>query len=152
VYLRLQPYRHKSLASRKNLKLSPRFFGPFQILQRIGSVAYKLDLPEAARLHPVFHVSCLKKQLGQHSVPLPTLPPIDLNGELRPEPESILDKRTVKSRGHSVIEFLVHWSGTLPEEDTWEKAWKLRAQYPYLADKMLSEGGIVVDSIGQLGK
>jgi hypothetical protein len=111
VYLRLQPYSHKSLASRKNLKLSPRFFGPFQILQRIGTVAYKLDLPEAARLHPVFHVSCLKKQLSQHSVPMPTLPPIDSNGELCPEPESILDKRTIKSRGHSVTEFLIHWSG-----------------------------------------
>jgi hypothetical protein len=61
VYLRLQPYRHTSLASRTNLKLSHRFFGPFQILKKIGIVAYKLALPEAAHLHPIFHVSCLKK-------------------------------------------------------------------------------------------
>jgi hypothetical protein len=48
VYLRLQPYRHKYLASRKNLKLSPQFFGPFQVLQKIGTVAYKLALPITA--------------------------------------------------------------------------------------------------------
>jgi hypothetical protein len=77
VYLRLQPYRHKTLAARKNLKLSPRFFGPFQVLQKMGSVAYKLDLPAAAHLHPVFHVSCLKPKLGQHVIPIPTLPPVD---------------------------------------------------------------------------
>jgi hypothetical protein len=42
------------------LKLSSRFFGPFQISQKIGSVTYKLDLSPAARIHPVLHVSCLK--------------------------------------------------------------------------------------------
>jgi hypothetical protein len=74
VYLRLQPYRQKTVAMRKNLKLSPRFFGPFQILKRIGSVAYRLELPSEACIHPVFHVSCLKCKLGQHISPLPTQP------------------------------------------------------------------------------
>jgi len=42
-----------------------------------------------------------------------------------------------KFRGRSVTEFLIHWSGTLPEDNTWEKAWKLKAQYPHLVDKVL---------------
>jgi hypothetical protein len=137
VYLRLQPYRHKSLAAQKNLKLSPHFFGPFRILQKVDTVAYKPDLPAAARLHPVFHVSCLKKKLGQHMIPIPTLPPVDAKGEIQPEPESILDTRVSQHRGRSLTELLVRWKGTTAEEDTWEKAWWLRAQYPYLVGKVL---------------
>jgi hypothetical protein len=45
VYLRLQPYRQKSVALRRNLKHAPRFFGPYQIIQKVGSIAYKFDLP-----------------------------------------------------------------------------------------------------------
>lgn len=136
MYLRLQPYRHKSLATRKNLKLSPRFFGPFKVVQKIGSVAYKLDLPPDVWLHPVFHVSCLKPKLDQSAVPLPTLPPVDANGELQPEPESIFDRRIAKNRGRSITELLVHWKGTAPEDDTREKAWKLQAQFQHLLGKV----------------
>jgi len=46
VYLKIQPYRMKSLAKKINQKLSPRFYGPFEVLERIGQVAYKLQLPE----------------------------------------------------------------------------------------------------------
>ena len=54
VYLRLYPYRHSSMALRQNLNLSPQFFGPFQIIQRVGEVAYKLKLPKTSKFHPVF--------------------------------------------------------------------------------------------------
>ncbi|XP_039056733.1 uncharacterized protein LOC120199783 [Hibiscus syriacus] len=67
VYLKLQPYRHTSLALRKNLKLAARFFGPYKIQKRISQVTYKLDLPPESRLHPVFHVSLLKKKVGQQA-------------------------------------------------------------------------------------
>jgi hypothetical protein len=99
VYLKLQPYRHKSLALHRNLKLSPLFYGPFQILSRIGSVAYKLDLPLAAHLHPVFHVSCLKKKLINSSAPISILPPVDNEGTICPEPEQIIDRRLIKKNG-----------------------------------------------------
>ena len=61
VYLRLQPFKQQSLAHRASHKLSPRFYGPFQVLQRIGAAAYKLQLPPESKIHPVFHVSYLKK-------------------------------------------------------------------------------------------
>jgi hypothetical protein len=120
VYLRLQPYRQRSITLRKNLKLSPRFYGPFQILHRIGTVAYKLDLPPEACLHSVFHVSCLKRNLGQLSSPLPTLPPVDSSGAIKPEPDSIIDRQLIKQKGRAATEVLIRWKGASPEDDSWE--------------------------------
>jgi len=57
VYLKLQSYIQTSIAARGNQKLAFGFFGSFKILQRIGKVAYKLDLPSDAKIHPVVHVS-----------------------------------------------------------------------------------------------
>ncbi|KAG8640611.1 hypothetical protein MANES_13G068132v8 [Manihot esculenta] len=60
VLLRLQPYRQSTLASRKNQKLAAKYFGPFEVLERVGSMAYKLKLPVESKLYPVFYVSTLK--------------------------------------------------------------------------------------------
>jgi len=57
VFVKLQPYRQISLASRKNQKLSMKYFGLFPVLERIGPLAYKLQLPVIARIHPIFHIS-----------------------------------------------------------------------------------------------
>ncbi|XP_050248995.1 uncharacterized protein LOC126696272 [Quercus robur] len=77
VYLRLQPYRQKSITHKTFNKLSPRFYSPFQVLQKIGAVAYKLDLPLGSQIHPVFHVSYLKAKLGQQVTPCSTLPAVN---------------------------------------------------------------------------
>ncbi|KAE8668574.1 hypothetical protein F3Y22_tig00112293pilonHSYRG00241 [Hibiscus syriacus] len=58
VYLKLQPYRQTSLALRKNLKLATKYYGPYKITEKIGEVAYRLDLPDSSRLHPVFTCWC----------------------------------------------------------------------------------------------
>ena len=64
VYIKLRPYRLRSLAKRPNEKLSPRYFGPYKVVQQIGPVAYRLELPSSTTIHPVFHVSQLKPALG----------------------------------------------------------------------------------------
>lgn len=57
VYVKLRPYQQSLLRCRPNEKLTPRFFGPFSILERIGNIAHKLDLPDTFSLHPVFHIA-----------------------------------------------------------------------------------------------
>jgi hypothetical protein len=74
VFLKLQSYVQSSLAPRANQKLAYMFFGPFKVTQRIGSVAYKLELPVGSSIHLVFHVSQLKQVVGdqhQSAVELP---------------------------------------------------------------------------------
>lgn len=75
VYLKLRPYKLHSLAKKINEKLSPRFYGPFKILEKIGPVAYRLELPVGARIHSVFHVSQLRQCL-QPTTPTQDLPPL----------------------------------------------------------------------------
>ena len=65
VFLWLQPYKQMSLKKAKNdNKLSPKFYGPYKVFQKIGTMAYKLELHAYSQVHPVFHVSCLKKVIG----------------------------------------------------------------------------------------
>jgi hypothetical protein len=137
VYLRLQPYRQKSMALHRNLKLAPRFYSPFQVIRRLVSVACELSLPSDARIHPVFHVSCLKKKLGHDIFPLSTLPPVDSSGEIRPEPDFIVDRHLVKRRGGATTEVLVRWKGASSADDSWELLWTLQQQYLHLVDKVL---------------
>lgn len=73
VYLKLQPYVQSSLAQRANQKLAFKFFGPFQVLEKIGVVAYKLKLPDTTAIHSVFHLSQLKTAVPADH-PIATLP------------------------------------------------------------------------------
>ena len=130
VYVRLFPYRQTSVTLRRDSKLAPRYYGPFQILQRIGKVAYKLALPADSRIHPVFHVSVLKEKLGAMVSSQPQLPvTLQTQDGISVRPQAILEQR--KRRGQ--IEILIHWQGLSPSEATWEDLRNMKLQFPDLA-------------------
>jgi hypothetical protein len=141
VYLCLQPYCQNSVVTRCALKLAPRFYGPYTIIQRVGSVAYELDLPPTSKIHLVFHVSQLKLKLGSSSTAATTaattLPPIDVDGIIQPEPEEILLRRFRPQNNHSITELLVCWAGQSPEDAMWEEYHSLAHAYPHLVGKVL---------------
>ena len=131
MYLRLQPYKQSSVAMRGNTKLSARYYGPYEVIGRMGEVTYKLRLPAASKIHPVFHVSLLKKKVGNQTTPVLQLPETDGRGHLRIEPVAVLERRTVKRKNAAAVQWLVHWWGTDPAEATWEFADEIRRQFPH---------------------
>lgn len=112
------------------------------MLRRIGAVAYKLQLPDHAKIHPVFHVSQLKPFRGAAAeayIPLP-LHTSELGQILWPT--AVLDSRTIVQGSTLVPQVLIQWEGCSPAEATWEVAAELQASYPHfnLADKVHFKG------------
>ncbi|GJS86420.1 hypothetical protein Tco_0769056 [Tanacetum coccineum] len=118
----------------KNGKLAPRYVGPFEILKRIGSVAYRLRLPkELSEVHDTFHVSNLKKCLADAylHVPLDDIK-IDKTLHFVEEPVEIID-REVKTLKRSKIPIVkVRWNSKRGPEFTWEREDHMKARYPLL--------------------
>ena len=108
-------------------KLLPRWIGPFPVLQRVGEVAYKLELPPNYRIHPVFHVSLLKPYVANG--PYVPKPPAFLDDDGNPywSVDSILQHRERKQGSKIHREYLVCWEGFGPEHNTWEPESNLRA-------------------------
>ena len=106
---------HKKLG-----KLGPKFYGPYKVIQRIGLVAYKLELPEDACIHLVFHVSFLKPKLGEAITPISRLPPVDALGHLASQLAKILETRIIKKRRlPTMTEVLVQWKGETKMMPLW---------------------------------
>ena len=96
VFLRLQPYiKQMSLKqAKKDNKLSPKYYGLYKVLQKIGMMAYKLELPIASQVHPTFHVSCLKKVIGEKLTIQTILLELDEEGKIILELEAVTETRT----------------------------------------------------------
>ena len=97
-------------------KLKPRFYKPYKVTQSVREVAYKLELPPRSQVHNIFHVSFLKKALGQQVTTVVELPPIDDEGHLVLHPDAILDTRERHLRSKVLKEFLIRWRN-FPGED-----------------------------------
>lgn len=118
VFLKLQPYRQTSVAMRRNLKLAARFYGPYDVIRKLGPVAYELKLPPSSKIHPVFHVSQLKKKIGDRVIPSQEPPFCSDDGQILAEPVAILDRKMVKKGNKVVVQVLVQWANLSREEAT----------------------------------
>ncbi|WMV42074.1 hypothetical protein MTR67_035459 [Solanum verrucosum] len=118
----------------KKGKLSPRYIRPYRISKRIGNVAYELELPqELVAVHPVFHISMLKKCMGDPLLIIPT-EDIDIKDTLSYEeiPVQILDRQVRKLRTKEVASVKVLWRNQFVEEATWEADEYMKKRYPHL--------------------
>ena len=118
----------------KRGKLSPRYIGPFEVLKRVGEVAYELALPPGlSGVHPVFHVSMLKRYHGDGNYIIrwdSVL--LDENLSYEEEPVAILDREVRKLRSREIASIMVQWKNRPVEESTLEKESDMQERYPHL--------------------
>ena len=133
VFLRISPWKGVLRFGKKG-KLSPRYIGPYEILDKVGPVAYRLALPpELDRIHDVFHVSCLRKYVPDESHVLNYVP-AELGEDLTFEerPVEILDRKEKTLRNKVIPLVKVLWRNQRVEEATWESEDDMRGRYPHL--------------------
>ncbi|OMO81561.1 reverse transcriptase [Corchorus capsularis] len=141
VWVKLQPYRQQSVVKRTTQKLAKKYFGPFQIIKRVGTVAYELKLPADSRIHPVFHVSLLKAYRGNLDINPTPLPALAIEDQPVLEPEVVLKTREVKYQDQNLPQILVKWKNLPEAEATWEWLDDVQTNYPafHLEDKVVSD-------------
>jgi hypothetical protein len=126
VFVKLQPYIQSSLAPRSNQKLAFKFFGTYKILAQVGQVAYKLQLPASSSIHPVFHVSQLKRMAPGTQVVAALPDDIDLPRV----PEKVLQRRVSTQGNQTCVQALIQWSGWSEDLATWEDIESLQHAFP----------------------
>jgi len=120
-----------SVQLRFGVKLETKYFGPLQVPDKIGLVAYKLKLPGSAQIHPTVHVSQLKAFVSTLSA-LPYIPDW-LHGTTTTEvkiPLKILARRIVKRRNVVAVQYLVQWEGLTEDQASWEFVDEFESLYP----------------------
>ncbi|KAK8570645.1 hypothetical protein V6N13_103049 [Hibiscus sabdariffa] len=133
VFLKVSPWK-KVLRSGQKGKLSPRFIGPYRVVDRIGSIAYRLELPpELQLIHDVFHVSMLRRYRSDPSHMI-SIEEIEVRSDLSYEEEPIQilarDEKVLRSKTISMVKVL--WSNHGSSEAIWELEETMRDQYPHL--------------------
>jgi hypothetical protein len=127
VYLKLQSYVQASLAPRAHQKLAFKFFGSFRISEKIGEVAYKLELPASSSIRHVFHAPQLKRAVSPAVTVCPQLPD---SVDMHQVSELILDSRMGRRGDAEVAQVLVKWSHMDAAHATWEDTEALRQRFP----------------------
>lgn len=131
VYVKLQPYRQRTLSRQAFSKLASLYYGSFQVQEKIGSVAYKLAPPPGCSIHSTFHVSKLKRRLGTGKTAQTTLHAnLDF---MKAIPLAILDRRMVQRGNRAVAQVLIQWSNETVNEATFEFYYDLQRRFPDIA-------------------
>ncbi|GJS36501.1 putative reverse transcriptase domain-containing protein [Tanacetum coccineum] len=133
VLLKVSPWKGVVRFGKKG-KLAPRYVGPFEIVECVGPVAYRLKLPqELSCVHDTFHVSNLKKCLAEPDVQVP-LDEIEIDENLRfvEEPIEIVDRDVKKLKRRRIPLVKVRWNSRQGAEYTWEREDQFQKKYPHL--------------------
>ncbi|GJU73986.1 putative reverse transcriptase domain-containing protein [Tanacetum coccineum] len=136
VILKVSPWKGVVRFGRRG-KLNPRYVGPFKVLKKVGSIAYKLELPqELSRVHNTFHVSNLKKCYLDDPLVVP-LEGLQVDDKLHfvEEPVEIMDREVKQLRRSRVPIVKVQWNSRRGPEFTWEREDQFRKKYPHLFTK-----------------
>ncbi|KAD2393098.1 hypothetical protein E3N88_40075 [Mikania micrantha] len=136
VMLKVSPWKGVVRFGKKG-KLAPRYVGPFEIIERIGPVAYRLRLPdELSGVHDVFHVSNLKKCLADESLVIP-IEEIQVDEQLHfiEEPLEIMDRKVKQLRRSRIPIVKVRWNSRRGPEFTWEREDHMKSKYPQLFEE-----------------
>ncbi|XP_065873647.1 uncharacterized protein [Euphorbia lathyris] len=138
VFLKVSPWKGILRFGRRG-KLSPRFIGPYKITERIGPLAYRLDLPsELSQIHNVFHVSVLRRYKSDpsHVIPEPEIEIVNTNLTVKEKPVEILERQVRKLRRREMPMVRVRWSHNKSlREATWELEENMMKQYLYLFER-----------------
>ena len=133
-FLKVMPERGVVRFSKRGKLLEPRYIGPFEILEMVGTVAYRLALtPSLSGVHEVFHVSMLQKYTSDptHVMDWGGIV-VDTNGTFEEGPVRIMDSRDQVLRRKTVRLVKVLWQHRGVKEATWEHNDTMRATYPFL--------------------
>jgi hypothetical protein len=133
VLLKVSPWKGVVRFGKKG-KLAPRFVGPFKILERVGKVAYRLELPpELENVHPTFHVSNLRKCLADENlhVPLDEVQ-VDETMHFVEKPVEIMDREVKQLKRSRIPIVKVRWESKRGPEFTWEREDQMKTKYPHL--------------------